>query len=295
MSLNNIEYYFKEGFYNLRHNKVMAIASITSVIAALFMLGIFFALILNVDNIASQVESQLEIRVFLKEGLSDEKVGMLKSKIKTLPGIKDIKYESKGTALNKFKKQLGEKKELLMGLESDNPMPASFIVNTASPENMGGVVNKIKEMDGIDQVKYGKNVVDKILNITYVVRIISMVLIAVLSIVSVVIIYNTIRSAVYARHNEITIMRYVGATDWFIRWPFIIEGAIMGLIGTVGALLILRIGYSYAAKYMAGSLIMFGLLPVGTIIGNVFPILFAIGLVIGTMGSTLSIRKFLKA
>ncbi len=295
MSLNNMGYYFKEGFYNLRHNKMMTLASITSVIAALFMLGIFLTLILNVDNIASQVESQLQIRAFLKDDLSKEKIDVLDGRIKTLQGIKEVKYESKEAALKNFKSQLGDRGDLLTGLEDDNPMPASFTISTTSPEYMDNVAKALKTMDGIDQVEYGKDIVDKILNVTYIIRIVSLILIAVLVVISIVIIYNTIRTAVYARRREITIMRYVGATDWFIRWPFIIEGAVLGIIGTAVALAVLKVGYGYAVRYMATSMFVFGLLPSATIINSAFPILFSIGLIIGIMGSTLSIRKFLKA
>lgn len=295
MLLNNLGYYFKEGFYNLWHNRIMTVASVSSVIAALFMLGLFVAMILNVDNIASQVESQLEIRAFLKDDLSEEDIGTLNEKIKDLQGIKEIRFESKEEALENFKEQLGDRRDLLAGLEGDNPMPASFIINTTSPQAIEGVVNEIKGMDGIDQVRYGKDIVDKILNLTYIIRIISMVLIVVLVIISVVIIYNTIRVAVYARRREITIMRYVGATDWFIRWPFIIEGAVTGLIGTVIALAILRISYGYAVQYLVSSLFVFGLLPVSAVLNSTLPMLLCIGLIIGIMGSTLSIHKFLKA
>ncbi|MDI6600549.1 MAG: permease-like cell division protein FtsX [Thermoanaerobacteraceae bacterium] len=294
MSLSNIRYYFKEGFSNLWHNRVMTIASISSVIAALFMLGIFSAMILNVDNIVSQIESQIEIRAFLKDDLSEENIKLLDAGIKSVEGIKEVTYESKEQALENFKKQLGDRSDLLAGLEGDNPMPASFIIKTTSPQVIESVVNAIKGMEGIDQVRYGKDIVEKILNLTYVIRIISLVLIVILIIISVVIIYNTIRITVYARRREITIMRYVGATDWFIRWPFIIEGAVLGFAGTIAALAILRISYSYAVEYLTRSFFVFGLLPASVVIDNIFLMLLSIGLIIGIMGSTLSIHRFLK-
>ncbi|TZE83115.1 permease-like cell division protein FtsX [Calorimonas adulescens] len=295
MSLNNLGYYIKEGFSNLWKNRVMTVASISSVIAALFMLGIFSAMILNVDSIASQIESQLEIRVFLKNDLKEEDTKILEDKIKAIDGVQDIKYESKEQALENFKKQLGDRSDLLAGLEGDNPMPSSFIIKTESPQVIEDVVAKVKGMDGVDQVRYGKDIVEKILNVTYVIRMVSLVLIVVLIIVAVVIIYNTIRIAVYARRREIVIMRYVGATDWFIRWPFIIEGAVLGFLGTAIAIVILRVSYGYTVEYLTSSLFVFGLLPVSMVIKNVVGMLFSIGLIIGILGSTLSIHRFLKA
>lgn len=295
MSLNNLGYYIKEGFSNLWKNRVMTVASISSVIAALFMLGIFSAMILNVDSIASQIESQLEIRVFLKNDLKEEDTKILEDKIKAIDGVQDIKYESKEQALENFKKQLGDRSDLLAGLEGDNPMPSSFIIKTESPQVIEDVVAKVKSMDGVDQVRYGKDIVEKILNVTYVIRMVSLVLIVVLIIVAVVIIYNTIRIAVYARRREIVIMRYVGATDWFIRWPFIIEGAVLGFLGTAIAIIILKVSYGYTVEYLTSSLFVFGLLPVSMVIKNVVGMLFSIGLIIGILGSTLSIHRFLKA
>ncbi|ORX23810.1 cell division protein [Thermoanaerobacterium sp. PSU-2] len=293
MKLNTAAYYIKEGLTNVKRNRAMTVASITSVTAALLILGLFLIIILNVDSMASQVESQLELKAFINDNYDAAKVAKVGEEIKAISGVKSITFESKKDALNNFKKQLGDKSYLVNGLENDNPMPQSFIVKVTDANMMKQVSEEIKKIDGVTQVSYGQDVVDKLLGIIKIIRIVGLFVILILFIISVVIISNTIKLGVFARRREINIMKYIGATDWFIRWPFLVEGIVLGLVGSVLAIAILGFIYGYASDLVNNKLIIFTLLPAGVVIKQSLVYFLAMGSLIGAIGSGISIKRFL--
>ncbi|MEG6567166.1 permease-like cell division protein FtsX [Thermoanaerobacterium saccharolyticum] len=293
MKLNTAAYYIREGLTNVKRNRAMTVASITSVTAALLILGLFLIIILNVDSIANQVESQLELKAFINDNYDATKVAKVGEEIKAISGVKSITFESKKDALNSFKKQLGDKSYLVNGLENDNPMPQSFIVKVTDANMMKQVSEEIKKIDGVTQVSYGQDVVDKLLGIIKIIRIVGLFVILILFIISVVIISNTIKLGVFARRREINIMKYIGATDWFIRWPFLVEGIVLGLVGSVLAIAILGFIYGYASDLVNNKLIIFTLLPAGVVIKQSLVYFLAMGSLIGAIGSGISIKRFL--
>ena len=293
MKLNTAAYYIKEGLTNVKRNRAMTVASITSVTAALLILGLFLIIILNVDSMASQVESQLELKAFINDNYDAAEVAKVGEEIKAISGVKSITFESKKDALNNFKKQLGDKSYLVNGLENDNPMPQSFIVKVTDANMMKQVSEEIKKIDGVTQVSYGQDVVDKLLGIIKIIRIVGLFVILILFIISVVIISNTIKLGVFARRREINIMKYIGATDWFIRWPFLVEGIVLGLVGSVLAIAILGFIYGYASDLVNNKLIIFTLLPAGVVIRQSLVYFLAMGSLIGAIGSGISIKRFL--
>ncbi|MGJ7044353.1 permease-like cell division protein FtsX [Thermoanaerobacterium thermosulfurigenes] len=293
MKLNTAAYYIREGLTNVKRNRAMTVASITSVTAALLILGLFLIIILNVDSMASQVESQLELKAFINDNYDAAKVAKVGEEIKAISGVKSITFESKKDALNNFKKQLGDKSYLVNGLENDNPMPQSFIVKVTDANMMKQVSEEIKKIDGVTQVSYGQDVVDKLLGIIKIIRIVGLFVILILFIISVVIISNTIKLGVFARRREINIMKYIGATDWFIRWPFLVEGIVLGLVGSVLAIAILGFIYGYASDLVNNKLIIFTLLPAGVVIRQSLVYFLAMGSLIGAIGSGISIKRFL--
>ncbi|AST58180.1 cell division protein [Thermoanaerobacterium thermosaccharolyticum] len=293
MKLNTAFYYIREGLTNVKRNRAMTVASITSVTAALLILGLFLIIILNVDSMANQVESQLELKAFINDSYDMSKVTKVGDEIKEINGVKSITFESKKDALNNFKKQLGDKSYLVNGLENDNPMPQSFIVKVTDANMMKQVSEEIKKIDGVTQVSYGQDVVDKLLGIIKIIRIVGLCVILILFIISVVIISNTIKLGVFARRREINIMKYIGATDWFIRWPFLVEGIVLGLVGSILAIVILGLIYGYAADLVNNKLIIFTLLPVGNVLRQSLMYFLAMGSLIGALGSGISIKRFL--
>ncbi len=186
-----------------------------------------------------------------------------------------------------------DNKSLAEGLEKENPLPNSIIVRVQKPEMVSKVVGSIKNMEGIDQIKDGKEIVDKITKITNTLKWMGLVLFLILIGVSLFLIGNTIKITVYSRKREIGIMKYIGATDWFIRWPFVFEGIIIGILGAIIAILLLYYGYKGVYTKASVGLIFVNLLNPGYVLSSILWIFVLVGIIIGAVGSILSIRKFL--
>lgn len=293
MKIKTFKYFFREGMVSIRKNRVMSIASVSTVAAALFIFGVFMLLVVNVNKVVSTVESEIEIQAFLKDNVTTIQKQQIEKDIKAIDGVKEVRFESQEQALKKFKKDLGEKADLANGLELENPLPASFIIKVNKPQDVALVSKKLRGNSQIEKVNDGKQMVETIINVTGFVKVTSILLMAILGIISISLISNTIKLTVFARKREIGIMKYIGATDWFIRWPFIIEGMVMGLIGAIISILILGFGYGYGAKVVSESQMIFSLVPSKEVIFTLGWQFSIIGVLIGGIGSLLSIRKFL--
>ncbi|WP_392486857.1 permease-like cell division protein FtsX [Haloimpatiens sp. FM7315] len=298
MRISTFKYFIVDALKSLRRNTTFSIASVLTVAASLFLMGIFLLAILNVGQGVKSVESKVEIQVVLKDNISKSDKNKLEETIRGLSGVKELTYETKEQALNKWKKQLGEENAgLAQGLDKQNPMPNCYIIKMEEPEMVSGVVSKIKGMQGIDQIKDARKIVDNIITITNALKWIGIVLFLICLVVSLFLIGNTIKLTVYSRRREIGIMKFVGATDWFIRWPFIIEGIMIGILGAVFATVVLF--YLYRFVYLkvneGGVMAMLMQLISPRYVFDVLAWKFILsGVVIGSLGSIASIRKFLK-
>jgi cell division transport system permease protein len=288
MRIRTVKYFFKESFTSLVRNRWMSLASIGAVASALIILGSFLLLSVNFDHILKDVESQVEITAYLKDELDQDGISRLNKDLTVIAGIKEIKFISKEAAIEEFKEQVG--KELLEGIE--NPLPNSFRIKVNDPHEVALVAEKIERYSGIDEVKYGKGIVEKLFNIIHWVRVIGLVIMGVFAAVSIFIISNTIRLTVFARRREINIMKYIGATDWFVRWPFLIEGMVLGLIGSSLAIGVLALAYNYLYITVRLNLPMISLLPKEQFQDYALGFL-GIGMIIGAFGSSFSIKRFL--
>lgn len=293
MKIKTFGHFFKEGTASIRKNRVMSAASVSTVAAALFIFGVFMLLLVNVNKIVSSVESQIEIQAFLKEDFTTLQKQSVEKEIKAIDEVKELKFESKADALKKFKESLGEKADLAEGLDIDNPLPASFIIKVNKPQDVAKVSTKLKTFSSIEKVNDGQESVNTIIKVSAFIKVTSILLMAILGVISIALISNTIKLAVFSRKKEIGIMKYIGATDWFIRWPFIIEGMLMGLLGALIAIIILGAGYTYGVKLVSDSQMIFSLVPAKEIILTLGWQFGLIGVVIGGLGSLISIRKFL--
>lgn len=289
MGLNSIVYFFKEAFKSLVRNKWMSIASIGAVAAALIILGSFSLLSVNFDHILKDVESQVEVTAYLKDSVDSEEISKIDREMSNISGVKEVEFVSKNDAWKSFKKQMGE--ELLEGM--DNPLPNSFKIRVDNPKNVATVAGEIQKFPEMDKVKYGKGVVDKLFNTIYWIRWIGIVVMVVFAAISIFIISNTIRLTVFARSREIKIMKYIGATDWFVRWPFLIEGMVLGLLGSAIAVGILAAGYDYIYFQVKLNLPMISLIPIKKFYNHGLGALL-VGMLIGTLGSGFSLKRFLR-
>lgn len=294
MKISSIKHFITDALKSLKRNKTISFASAATVAATLFILGVFLLAALDVKQIIKDVESKVEIKVFLNEDITIGEEKELKDKFSTISDIKEIRYESKEDAIEKFKEQLGEdNKSLVEGLEKRNPLPNSYILKVSSPESVTGVVDQIRDMNGIFQIQEGRKVVDTIIKVTNTIKWAGIAMFIVLIGVSLFLIGNTIKITVYSRRKEIGIMKFIGATDWFIRWPFIIEGMIIGLSGAVLGCILLYYTYSLIYSKITSAMFMIKLVGPSFVLSTISWQFILLGMIIGALGSILSIRKFL--
>lgn len=294
MKLRTSEYFIQETLRSLRRNNWMSFASVGTVAVSLFVLGVFLLLVLNMNRLASSLESQVQISVYLADGLSESARKNIASDIEALRGIEEIRYVPKEEAKERLAKRLGDQKYLLDALGEKNPLPDSFEVVLKSPALVETAAAAITRMDGVEQAKYGQDVIEHLFAITRLIRIFGLALMVLLAGATLFIISNTIRLTVFARRKEVAIMKYVGATDWFIRWPFLLEGMVLGFVGGVLAAIALQSFYAAMAAKIYETLAFFPLLPQYPYMYYVSAAILLSGMGIGALGSTISLKRFLK-
>ncbi|MDY6298957.1 MAG: permease-like cell division protein FtsX [Selenomonadaceae bacterium] len=294
MKLRTSEYFIQETLRSLRRNNWMSFASVGTVAVSLFVLGVFLLLVLNMNRLASSLESQVQISVYLADGLSESVRKDIASDIEALQGIEEIRYVPKEEAKERLAKRLGDQKYLLDALGEKNPLPDSFEVVLKSPALVETAAAAITRMEGVEQAKYGQDVIEHLFAITRLIRIFGLALMVLLAGATLFIISNTIRLTVFARRKEVAIMKYVGATDWFIRWPFLLEGMVLGFVGGVLAAIALQSFYAAMAAKIYETLAFFPLLPQYPYMYYVSAAILLSGMGIGALGSTISLKRFLK-
>ena len=294
MKLKTGEYFIQEVFHSLRRNNWMTFASIGTVAVSLFVLGVFLILVLNMNRLAGMLESQVQISVYLEDHLTDREKRQIGYDIESLQGIDSVTYVDRETAKERLKERLGDQKYLLDALSEDNPLPDAFEVTVTTPAVVESAAGAIAAMQGVEEAKYGQDVVEHLFDITRLMRIFGFVLMGLLGGATLFIISNTIRLTVFARRKEIAIMKYVGATDWFIRWPFLLEGIVLGCIGGFIAAVALRSFYAAMAAKIYSTLAFFPLMPQYPFMNYVTLAILLAGLVIGAIGSVISLKRFLR-
>lgn len=293
MKIRTWEYFIKEALVSFRRNGLMSFASVSTVALSLLILGMFLIMVLNLNNMAANLESQVQISVYMSDNLSDLEMREIGTRISKMPNITQVTFIGKEEAMKRFKQRLGDQQGLLSALGETNPLPNSFEVKLDKPERVKPTAQAISQMKGVENAKFGQEVVEQLFTLTRMLRIFGVVLILFLAMAALFIISNTIRLTVFARRREIGIMKYVGATDWFIRWPFLIEGMLLGFLGALIAVLLLGQTYSALTQQVYESLAFLPLIPQYPFITNISLILLLTGTVIGALGSSISIRRFM--
>lgn len=294
MNFNNIGYYWREAFNSLIRNSWLSLASIGTIIISLLILGSSVLVMLNVRQLADRVESSVEISVFVENGVSEEELENLGEQIKYLGGVESVKFISRDQALEELKESFGEKQEALAGLEENNTLPDSFRVKTLSTSLVPSVARKIEQLEGVEKVRYGHEVVEKLLVISRWVRTMGVAVVVLLGLAAVCLIITTIRMSVFARQQEIGIMRVLGATNWFIRMPFLLEGMVLGLLGGLITAGVIYFGYHSLVTKINSILPFMQLINDPKTINYTLTGLVILGLFIGALGSAISVRRFLK-
>ena len=291
---SSICYFLRETVTSLVRNRFMAVASILTVTLSMFILGAFLSAVLNINHMATYLESQVEMTVYLKDGIKTDDVMAVGKQLKQLNGLKGISFTNKDQALANFRESMGDQAALLDSMNG-NPLPASYKISFQSPDQLQDAVNLVKKYPQVDDVQYGQEIVEQLYRVAQFIRISGIILIFFLAAAELFIISNTIRLTVFARRREIQIMKYVGATNGFVRWPFLFEGMVIGFIGSGISSILLWLCYRMIQEEIHNAgLVFIPLLAMYPFIVHVAIFLLAAGIIIGALGSAISLRKYMK-
>ena len=294
--MSSLFYNIKQGFVQIFRNRGMSLASIFAILAMLLILGLFFVLTVNVNLFTEVVKQDYDqIEVYLLDDTTKVQAEELMAQIDEQKGVTKVEYRTKKEALEILKERWGESGYLLDSL-GKNPLPASILITVDSLDNAGDVARFAGALDGIDDVQYYQETVDKLTKITDFLQIGALVIMGFLVIVSVVVVSNTVKLTVFARAREIRIMKYVGATNWFIRGPFLAEGIIIGVLAALCATGLTALIYSKLIGALGTQIIAIvssPLISVEYMTKNLIIIFLALGASIGAWGSIISMRRFL--
>ena len=294
MKIRTLEYFVREVFLSLKLNNWMSLASVVTVAGSMFIFGILLKLVLNMNKMAESLESQVQINVYLEEGTTSSEIRSLEAELNDMQGVEQVTFVSKDEAMERFKERLGDQSSILDALDDTNPLPDGFEVMITQPELVETAAKNIEQHKNVESAKYGQDGMEHLFDITRLIRFFGLVLMLFLAGATLFIISNTIRLTVFARRKEIAIMKYVGATDWFIRWPFMMEGMVLGLFGGILANIILRFGYSALVSEIYSALAFFPLIPEQPFLNYISIVVVFGGMAIGAMGSTISLKRFLE-
>lgn len=290
---SRFRYFVSETFTNLRRNLLMTLAAITTVAVSLFLLGGVMVLSEIVNQVTGEWEGKVELNVFLREDITPEQTKELQSSLTGMPEVDKVFYVSKEEAFNEYKEMFKDSPTLTENV-SASVMPANFRIKLVDPNRAEPVKTRIDGRPGVDEVTFGGDAVKKLLQLTKVINTVVFTFTLILLSAAVLLIANTIRLAIYARRTEIGIMKLVGATNWFVRLPFIFEGVAEAALGAFLAAAVIFAGKLFALDRIQQS-IPFLPLTVGTDdILRVFAVLMGVGAVIGALGSSLALRRFLE-
>lgn len=294
MKINTITYYIKDAFVSLKRNKTISIASIVTVLITFFVLGIFLLVASNINKGIESVQNKVEIKVFLKDDIKLIDQREIEIKLREIEGVKDVSYTSKEEEYTNFQETTNEGEGLLKGYTFDNnPFQAAFTVKLDSPEYASNVSEGIKDFEGVDSIQDQQDVVDKVVGIVKGIKVVGGILFAILVGVSIFLIMNTTKLTVYSRRREVGIMKFVGATDWFIRWPFVIEGMVIGLVGSMLSCVALFFAYRGIFTWIASQLSFVSIVDPVYVISSLLWKFIIGGIVVGGTASIIALRKFL--
>ena len=296
--MRTLFYTLKQAFLQFFRNFNMGLASIFAITAMLLILSVFFIAVLNVRLAAETVKGDYDsIEIYLQDDVTEEQAEELMADLKDTDGVSDVLYKSRDEAMEEFRTRWGENGYLLDNLDQ-NPLPNSIVIMIGQLEQADDIAAHAAMLEGVEDVKYYRNTVEKLLQITQFIQWAAILLMAFLIIVSIVVVSNTIKLTVFNRADEISIMKYVGATNWFIRGPFLVEGILIGILSAGIAVGLTALIYHKLIGLIGDeifSMLSIPMVPEHFLLYQLAWIFMALGVSIGACGSIISMRKFLNA
>lgn len=295
MKINTLKYFFVDAFKSLKRNRTLSIAAMITVLITFFIFGTFMLIGLNFNKAIEDVASKVEVKVNLDDDIKLIDQREIQLKLEEQSGVKEVVYESKEEAFLNFKESLKDNPGLLQGFDlQNNPLPSSFIVKLEDPIYAEEIGEVVEGMSGVEDIsKQQQDMIDTISSFIDGVRIAGVVLFVVFIGVSIFLITNTTKITVYSRRREVGIMKFVGATDWFIRWPFVIEGIVIGAIGAFLSSIVLYFAYNAVFKWIVSSMFIVNLVQPQFVLTTLLACFVGGGILIGAIGSIFALRKFL--
>lgn len=296
MKFNTLKRHLREGTKNIWRNSWMTVASVGAVTTTLILVGAFLALMLNLNHVADKLEEDVLIKAFVELTADQAETDAIGKAIEAIPEVASVEFSTKEEELNSLMTSMGEDGDAWGLNEQDNPLNNAYIVKTTDPQDAMRIAGEINKLDNLEKVSYGEDVVQNLFKFNDYARNIGLVLILGLVFTAIFLISNTIKITIMARSKEIGVMKLVGATNWFIRWPFFVEGLLLGVLGSIIPIAVLLTGYYYLDIH-AASINQFNfieLLPFTPFAWQLALLVLVIGASIGIWGSVMSVRKFLK-
>jgi len=278
----------------MKRNKVMTFASVATVAISLLILGCAWLLVLNSQHLANVMESELEINAYIKKDLTREDALNLRRKFEAIGGVAQVAFVSKEEGLKGLQERFGEDASIIDALGGNNPLPDMYRLKAKIAEDVPRIAGEVEGIPEVENVRYGQGVVEKLLALTNWMRTVGVIAVVAIGLAAIFLIATSIRITVFSRRREIGIMKLVGATNWYIRWPFFLEGMIVGLVGAVLAIFSLHLFYAKLVQNVVLTLNFLPILRDTSIIFNVYKSLLLIGAFLGAAGSAISLRRFLK-
>ena len=297
MKYNVISYFISEGFKNIFKNKKSTFSCLGVMCAAMFMFGIFFAIGQNINHIVAEVEDAQAIRVFATKEVTSDELEELGKQIAKIEGVNTVEPKTAEDAYNDMKESLGDRQDVMEGMEISAFSP-SFVVTLTDLELNESVQEQISSLDNVKRITSSNQTISNLAKVGKWIKIITGSILVILIIISIFIISNTIKLTVHARRKEISIMKYVGATNGFIRAPFIIEGVIIGIISCIVSLAIIALLYNFITTSLLESqtfqTIGVSILTFKNLFAEIITVYLCLGIGIGILGSSISMRKYLE-
>lgn len=303
--MSSLLYFFRESLTGFTRNFSTTLGSIITIFLSLLIIGIFCICGVIINNVVTSVENQVSITAYVADDASEQDIDAVEQFIRELPGVESVGFTTKDQALENFSNSMTSNPDIVAQLDGENPLPASIDVDLSEAQSVSEVANRILENEGFvkicdnpddpsDSLQYGQKTVDKLFSLTNAIRYIGIGLIIVLVVIAFIFINNTIRLAILARRKEIAIMRLVGASNGFIRGPFLAEGALHAIIGAILAIGIIELIRLFALPRITTALPWLPLNVDPAMFLMIYGALLVAGLVIGLLGSVFAMRRYLK-
>lgn len=293
MKIKTIAYFFREAVISMRRNGWMSMASVGTMAICLLVVGTALLLVLNTNRVVTSIESNIEIIAYIQTGTTAESSVQLGGQIRIMPEVAEVEFISKEKALESLTQKFGSQHNLIAALGGTNPLPDAYKIKAKKPDDVAGLASTIAALPQVEKVRYGQGLVEKLFALTKWLKLICAGVMVFLALAAVFLVATNIRLTLFARRREIQIMKLVGATNWFIRWPFFLEGMFLGLVGAAIAAGILAVSYSVLIGHLQVTLAFIPLVADPKLLGQVYGGLLAAGTTLGAVGTVISLFRFL--